>query len=248
MLALASLLPLIASLQLTSAAPAPLVERDAVLVDIPYPYTVLWSGLTASVSGLGYLGYKTLPTYDPQACTAYCDSTHLCVFANVYQENNNPDIPYPTKCALWADYHGEGEATNYGGQYLNGTDNLPTNITQSAAFAKPIRFPSSIPGFRRVFVDEAGATQDTSYQGYFSLQVYDTAQCAQICTAAGKDKCVFFNVFRSTVNDVPNSYTCSVYSKASGASDCTNYGQWISNTQYLNNTWSAGWAISNSTA
>jgi hypothetical protein len=90
----------------------------------PSGYAQAFSNLDASVSGSGYLGYKLLTSYDPSACSSYCDETKTCTGFNIFIERDpkfNPDqcsceAPSITqfKCSIWGQDIKNSSATNVG--------------------------------------------------------------------------------------------------------------------------------------
>lgn len=90
----------------------------------PSGYEQAFSNLDASVEGSGYLAYKILTSYDPAACSAYCDSTETCTGFNIFIERDpkfNPDqcsceAPSITqfKCSIWGQDVKNESATNKG--------------------------------------------------------------------------------------------------------------------------------------
>jgi hypothetical protein len=90
----------------------------------PSGYDQSFSDLSASVEGSGYLGYKLLTSYDPSACSAYCDETETCTGFNIFIERDpkwNPvqcscEAPSITqfKCSIWGQEVKPESATNVG--------------------------------------------------------------------------------------------------------------------------------------
>jgi hypothetical protein len=78
---------------------------------VPSGYAQSFTNLDGSVEGSGYLGYKILTSYDPSACSAYCDETKTCTGFNIFIERDpkfNPEkcsceAPSITqfKCSIW---------------------------------------------------------------------------------------------------------------------------------------------------
>lgn len=61
---------------------------------VPSGYAQSFSDLDASVEGSGYLSYKTLTSFDPSECAAFCDQTDTCTGFNVFIERDpawNPE-------------------------------------------------------------------------------------------------------------------------------------------------------------
>jgi hypothetical protein len=77
----------------------------------PSGYSQAFSNFDGSVEGSGYLGYKILTSYDPSACSAYCDETKTCTGFNIFIERDpkfNPEkcsCEAPSiaqfKCSIW---------------------------------------------------------------------------------------------------------------------------------------------------
>jgi hypothetical protein len=64
----------------------------------PSGYTKSFTDLTGSTEQIGYLTYKTLDTYDPAACAAFCNSEEFCYGFNIFFERDPSLEPGPT-CA-----------------------------------------------------------------------------------------------------------------------------------------------------
>jgi hypothetical protein len=91
----------------------------------PSGYTQAFSNLQGSVEGSGYLSYKLLTSYDPAACSAFCDETKTCTGFNIFierdpkfnQDKCSCEAPSITqfKCSIWGQDIKKESATNKGG-------------------------------------------------------------------------------------------------------------------------------------
>jgi hypothetical protein len=117
----------------------------------PSGYTQAFSNLDASVSGSGYLGYKLLTSYDPSACSSYCDETKTCTGFNIFIERDpkfNPEqcsceAPSITqfKCSIWGQDVTNSSATNVG-QTQSGFEVV---IVGSNGYNKATYSPPTLP-------------------------------------------------------------------------------------------------------
>jgi hypothetical protein len=64
----------------------------------PSGYTKSFADATGSTEQIGYLTYKTLHTYDPEACAAFCDSEKFCYGFNIFFERD-PTVEPGSGCA-----------------------------------------------------------------------------------------------------------------------------------------------------
>ncbi|CAO1626098.1 unnamed protein product [Jaminaea pallidilutea] len=195
----------------------------------------------AAITAINYLTYTVFrgnetvswPDFTTQ-CAAFCDRTSKCVSWNLYQEYNNQLLDHVfsehsnVKCALFGDVATADEMTNKGGQYFAGYDK-PNYITQSTVFTKTsLPVPQTPSGYDLVPIDPNAAIEGSDYMGYVALTSYSPQLCATECQkrAPGPDgkQCSFFNIFRTSVNGTPRSYTCSLYTGSHSTS--TNVGQW----------------------
>jgi hypothetical protein len=123
----------------------------AKLAKTPSGYVQAFSNLGGSVEGSGYLGYKLLTSYDPSACSAYCDSTDTCTGFNIFIERDpqfNPqqcscEAPSITqfKCSIWGQDIKSTSATNVG-QNQNGFEAV---IVGSNGYNKGTYTPPTLP-------------------------------------------------------------------------------------------------------
>lgn len=95
---------------------------------------------------------------------------------------------------------------------------------------------AAIPqGYAQTFSNAQGSVSASSYMGYYTLNSYDTVQCAHYCDAA--DGCMSFNVFYERDPSVdpadacPNPSStvpikCTLWGLPINAAMATNMGQW----------------------
>ncbi|KAL5115322.1 hypothetical protein ACEQ8H_006767 [Pleosporales sp. CAS-2024a] len=133
----------------------PVYSNLALKAKTPVNYTQSFSNLHGSVSGAGYLGYKTLTSYDPAACSAYCDQTSTCTGFNIFIERDpkwnqdkcsckSPSIAQ-IKCSIWGQNVTAAAATNTGGFQAG----FEVVIVASNGYNKNIYFPPNPPSCTR---------------------------------------------------------------------------------------------------
>ncbi|KIL57885.1 hypothetical protein M378DRAFT_357033 [Amanita muscaria Koide BX008] len=204
-------------------------------------YTQVFSGTAnkdAAVEGTAYLTYTLVPnnTYNTDACLDYCDRTVGCAFVNLYYEFNNHLLDHVfeeksnLKCVAYGDIHTANEKTNWGGQQSEPAPAPLTYIQQSSGFAiTSLASPETPDGYDLVFGPTDGANNAPGYMGFAFLDRYDVAACAQLCNTRSPDPvggaCLYFNIWRALVKDVPTTYTCAMYYFPTGQSTAVNYGQ-----------------------
>ncbi|KAI5242705.1 hypothetical protein E4T43_04626 [Aureobasidium subglaciale] len=213
---------------------------DTSKFNVPSGYTPAFVSLQGSTQANGYLTYKTLSTYDPKQCTAACDKISSCQFANIYYEKdpdskNNPvDV---IKCSLYSMPQTASTATNKG-QWRGSFHVLVTGSNGYNKAAKPTA-PSgysldTLPGAVNAPVyDSAG--QWRFIQPVY-LNSYDPALCAAACdkqTAWDKSQapddcnyktCVYANMYILSMDGVPKTVVCALYTEVTDASYATNFG------------------------
>lgn len=205
---------------------------------IPSGYTPAFINLQGSTQGKGYLTYKTLSTYDPQACTAACDKISSCQFANIYYEkdpdsNNNPvDV---IKCALYSMPQTNCTATNVG-QWRGSFHVLVTGsngYNKAAAPAAPAGYSvQQLPAAVNAPVYDSQGQWRFIQPVY--LDTYSPALCAAACdkqTAWDKSQssdkcnyktCVYANMYILSKDGVPKTVVCALYTEATDSSYADN--------------------------
>ncbi|KAH0551195.1 hypothetical protein GP486_007478 [Trichoglossum hirsutum] len=215
----------------------------------PNGYSLSFSNLQGSTTGLGYMGLHTLTSYDVAGCAARCDAAYPCQAFNIYFERDPtvnpsfddacPDPPSLTniKCTLWG-YPVYAETAKNVGQSRsqfqvviagsNGYNKVPNFST--AGWIGPTVLPAAI----NAPLQEDGTN---TYMGYkFFKDVYDPAVCTAACdatTAYNKRHpsnckykvCNFVNTYILTENNVPQGFYCAMYSASWGPPYATNSGQ-----------------------
>ncbi|KAJ6550209.1 hypothetical protein B0H19DRAFT_1160627 [Mycena capillaripes] len=209
-------------------------------------YKEVFSGLPAdqhdaSIIGTAYLTYTVVnnATYNVKACTDWCTTVNGCIFVNLFYEFNNELLDFVfseksnLKCAAYGDKHTAAEKLNFGGQAsYPQVDDEPvplTYITQSSGWAVDFADPDTPDGYELVFGPTDGANNAPGYMGFAFLDRYDVDACAQMCNNRGADPngggCAYFNIWRAVVDDVPTTYTCSMYYLVADESTAVNFGQ-----------------------
>lgn len=118
----------------------------------PNGYDSSFSDYIGSMGGAGYIAYKTLESYDPALCSAYCDQTATCTGFNIFIERDpkwNPDkcsCSSPSiaqiKCSIWGQQVKKDSATNFGN---NGNNGFEVVITASNGYNKKPATPPNPP-------------------------------------------------------------------------------------------------------
>ncbi|KAG9713431.1 hypothetical protein KCU73_g16520, partial [Aureobasidium melanogenum] len=143
-----------------------------------YPPAGYSTSFTTQLAGLfapNYLGYQQLSSYDPKACSAYCNARSDCNAFNIYIQRTPtfiPDdsCPNPTAgasitCALYGSAVDASQATNIG-QYRK--DFMVVIQGSNGYNLNPV--PASVSSFQGPTALDAVAYSSNIYlgQGYFS--------------------------------------------------------------------------------
>ncbi|KAG9693863.1 hypothetical protein KCU95_g6185, partial [Aureobasidium melanogenum] len=211
---------------------------DTSSYDIPSGYTPAFINYQGSTQSRGYMTYKTLSSYNPGLCTAACDSTANCVFANIYYEkdpdkNNNPvDV---IKCALYSMAQTNVTATNIG-QWRGSFHVLVTGSNGYNKAAAPV----APTGYSLQSLPAAinAPTFDSQGQGRFIQPVYLSFYSPSLCAAACDEQtqydkstasddcnyksCVYANLYYLIKNGVPQTVVCALYTEATDPSYAVN--------------------------
>ncbi|TFK70896.1 hypothetical protein BDN72DRAFT_765850, partial [Pluteus cervinus] len=188
----------------------------------------------ASIKGAGYIGYKTLSSYDVDACETYCNSHSGCVFVNLYYIFNvNAQTNPVVRCAAYTQPHSGSEKTNFGGQQLLPAPAGKTYVQQSTGYAldsvSVLANPTTPAGYQLVFGPTTGANTAPGVSSYPSttLSQYDVQGCANFCNGQAPDPvggiCQYFNIYQTISGGNP-TYTCATYYLPTDASTATNTG------------------------
>ncbi|KAH6612148.1 hypothetical protein C7974DRAFT_91965 [Boeremia exigua] len=169
----------------------------------PSGYTQSFQDLTGSSQQVGYLTYKNLDTYSPQACADFCDSEKYCQGFNVYFERDpkfepkdgcaNPPAVTNIKCSIYG-YNVAAKAATNDGQWRGPQDangeSFHVVITGSNGYSKNSRALPSITDFNagEALPAAINAPLDNGYDTYngmrlFNNNPYDPALCAAACEA-----------------------------------------------------------------
>jgi hypothetical protein len=100
------------------------LRKAAQTAGTPEGYTKAFTNLIGSTEQIGYLTYKTLDTYSPDECAAFCNSEKYCLGFNLFFERD-PSVdpgegcsdPAPVtniKCSIYGYPVAEASATNQG--------------------------------------------------------------------------------------------------------------------------------------
>jgi hypothetical protein len=180
------------------------LRTAALAAKTPPGYTKSFTDATGSTEQIGYLTYKTLNTYDPKACAAFCDSEKFCYGFNIFFERDptvepGPDCADPPaqtniKCSIYGYPVAEASATNQG-QYRqdfhvviagsNGYSKLNGAMCKGAPAVADFQAPADLPAaINAPLIQKDGKDYDT-YNGMrlFNTNPYDPSLCAAACEA-----------------------------------------------------------------
>lgn len=161
---------------------------------VPQGYAHSFSNLQGSVHAHGYLGVKTLKTYNTVTCAQLCDAKLGCMGFNIYFERDptlNPAEACPNppsftniKCTLWGAGVTEESATNTGQH----REDFQVVIAGSNGYNKNTP-PQPLEGYEGP-TQLGGAINAPLYNGvntylgmkYFNIP-YDPSVCAAACQA-----------------------------------------------------------------
>ena len=130
----------------------PEYKKLAVGAKTPTGYQQSFVNLQGATTGGGYISYKTLDSYDVNACSKFCDDTETCTGFNIYIERDpkwnphqcscsNPPSIINYKCSIWGQKVTKETATNTG----EGRDDFKVVITGSNGYNKGTYTPPTIP-------------------------------------------------------------------------------------------------------
>jgi len=204
----------------------------------PAGYQTSFISQLGAVSTTDYLGFYQLKSYDPVACSAYCNAAARCVAFDIRFERmpfHNPttDCPNPPGragviCALWGSPINSSMATNYGetrASYLV----VQAGVSGYNAYPVPPQvgnYSNSIALTGAVSFDTPGFLNST-----YSTTPFDNSLCAAKCTkfttnakaaalSSGNttyQPCNFFNAFSLNYLGVYQGQYCVLYNSSSAA-------------------------------
>jgi hypothetical protein len=130
----------------------PEYKNLAVGAKTPTGYQQSFVNLQGATTGGGYISYKTLDSYDVNACSKFCDDSETCTGFNIYIERDpkwnphqcsctNPPSIINYKCSIWGQKVTKETATNTG----EGRDDFKVVITGSNGYNKGTYTPPTIP-------------------------------------------------------------------------------------------------------
>ncbi|OCK84336.1 hypothetical protein K432DRAFT_414050 [Lepidopterella palustris CBS 459.81] len=216
----------------------------------PAGYVQTFQNLQASNNANGYLGYKSLTTYDVSACAKACDGVKGCSAFNIYFERDpalapgadclNPNSTTVIKCVYWGGPVTAENAVNKG-QWRN---NFQVVIAGSNGYVN--QTVTNVPGYKGTFLNNAAVNApldcngNDTYMGYKLFNdgaPFDATRCAAACDAqsayniahppqSGPPKiCRFFNTYLMEKNGLSQGQMCSMYTLAWDSSYAVNTGQ-----------------------
>ncbi|KAJ7486762.1 hypothetical protein FB451DRAFT_1391650 [Mycena latifolia] len=165
-------------------------------------------------------------------CAAYGDIHFAAEKINFggqasYPEVGNETVPltYITQSSGWAaDFADPDTPEDYDLVFgpTDGANNAPGTSFLALPFETDGVFGHlSFPSLRRL--------ASWTYMGFAFIDKYDVDACAQLCNTRGADRvggaCQYFNIWRAVVNDLPTTYTCSMYYLVTDNSTAVNFGQ-----------------------
>ncbi|KAI4944730.1 hypothetical protein J4E91_008417 [Alternaria rosae] len=230
------------------------ISKAANDASTPAGYVNKFKNLKGSNNAVAYLGYKTLDTYDTQACADSCTEKEGCSAFNIFYERDpsvvpadscsNPASTTVIKCVLWGSPVTAETAVN-SGQWRadfhvviagsNGYDServVPVDGYSGESLGNvAINAPNDCNG-------------DDTYMGYKLFndgQPFEPARCAAACEAETKWNvehlnsrmlCKFFNTYVLMKNGEPQGQYCSMYTQKWAKSVAVNDGQYRGDDHY----------------
>lgn len=228
----------------------------------PGGYTEAFKNLKASVEQIGYLGVRTIKSYDPQLCAAQCDPGQGCLAFNIYFKRepsfdtnsgscSNPPSTTNIKCTLYG-FPVSAEAATNKGSFLN---RFEVATAGSNGYTRsPILSPRPNGGDYNSPTELQCAinapldpeTRKNTHVGTAAFKTaFDPAQCAAACNTHNQyhtsrpnaedgtyPACNFFNSYVLYKNNVPESLVCTMYSRSWDESLAVNCGQWRGQDHY----------------
>ncbi|KAI4675193.1 uncharacterized protein J4E88_008098 [Alternaria novae-zelandiae] len=230
------------------------ISKAATDASTPTGYVNKFKNLKGSNNAVAYLGYKTLDTYDTQACADSCTEKEGCSAFNIFYERDpsvvpadscsNPASTTVIKCVLWgspvtaetavnsgqwrADFHVVIAGSNgYDSERVVSVDGYSGESLGNVA----INAPNDCNG-------------DDTYMGYKLFndgQPFEPARCAAACEAETKWNvehlnsrmlCKFFNTYVLMKNGEPQGQYCSMYTQKWAKSVAVNDGQYRGDDHY----------------
>ncbi|KAI4933359.1 uncharacterized protein J4E92_003025 [Alternaria infectoria] len=230
------------------------ISKAATDASTPAGYVSKFKNLKGSNNAVAYLGYKTLDTYDTQACADSCTEKEGCSAFNIFYERDpsvvpadscsNPASTTVIKCVLWgspvtaetavnsgqwrADFHVVIAGSNgYDSERVVSVDGYSGESLGNVA----INAPNDCNG-------------DDTYMGYKLFndgQPFEPARCAAACEAETKWNvehlnsrmlCKFFNTYVLMKNGEPQGQYCSMYTQKWAKSVAVNDGQYRGDDHY----------------
>ncbi|CAJ2503499.1 Uu.00g108930.m01.CDS01 [Anthostomella pinea] len=254
--------------QPTGAGPVPDVDNDdsflkfadfsdaATSALVPSGYQQTYTDLQASSIAYGYLGYRTLDSYDTSACAAQCDTITGCSGVNIYFERDptvepaadcpNPPSTTVIKCVLWGGYVAAENAKN-DGQWR---DDFHVVIAGSNGYMKTA--VPAVSGFEGESLGNStinapnNCLGQNTYMGskIFSTSIFDPSLCGAACTSQNQYNvahppaqgepmiCTFFTTYLMAKNGNSQGQYCAMYTQSWDSSYAVNDGQWRGQDHY----------------
>ena len=235
------------------------LHKMAQSADDPEGYANTFKDLSAAVNANSYLGYRTLETYDVQACADWCDDKDLCTAFNIYIERDpkwnpeqcscdEPDSITNFKCSLWGSGV-EPEAANNLGQNRG---KFEVAIIGSNGYAKTNETEPETPeGCEKP--QKCPAVHDHPSQcigEHFFPGPFDAALCAKYALAQNainkaskhyskSSHCSFFNAFMIKENHVAKGTYCKLFTEEFSSKSASWVPGWYKNKWYsIESSWS----------
>ncbi|KAF8451585.1 hypothetical protein BDZ91DRAFT_750646 [Kalaharituber pfeilii] len=200
----------------------------------PAGYYTVFEGLSGATQHPSYITFKSFPTYDPVACTNFCNSIAGCVFANLYIEHVDAQAPQPSSASA---------ATNE--VFITDSNGYSKKINPEIAGWNEEELNAAINGKR------ANPTDPDPYMGMTTIEaVSKPSLCKDLCEQKtaynsrhptdGKYRaCNFFNFYLLFKNGEGYKTVCSFYIIPFNSSYATNTGYTSSGNVYtVHDSWS----------
>ncbi|THV78875.1 hypothetical protein D6D29_07325 [Aureobasidium pullulans] len=217
----------------------------------PSGYALNFQNSGKASSAYGYLGYQTVPSYDPSICANKCNSITGCLAFNIYFERDptvepgtgctNPSAFANIKCSYWGGNLDTTTLTN-GGQMRSSFEVAIAGSNGYTTTKYQVISGYTTPKFLNTAVMNAPTDCNgaDTYMGYklFNEAVFDARLCSAACDAqsaynianppsdGSKPKlCKFFNTYILNKNGVGQGQYCSMYTEQWSSTYATNTGQ-----------------------
>ncbi|KAI4701025.1 hypothetical protein J4E89_010861 [Alternaria sp. Ai002NY15] len=230
------------------------ISKAATDASTPAGYVNKFKNLKGSNNAVAYLGYKTLDTYDTQACADSCTEKDGCSSFNIFYERDpsvvpadscsNPASTTVIKCVLWGSPVTAETAVN------NGQWRADFHVVIAGSNGYDSERVVSVDGYSGESLGNVAINApndcngDDTYMGYKLFndgQPFEPARCAAACEAETKWNvehlnsrmlCKFFNTYVLMKNGEPQGQYCTMYTQKWAKSVAVNDGQYRGDDHY----------------